>query len=259
MRRLSLALVAAALWATPAFATIAVDPTNAAINISCTGTVTTCQTTTAFTAAQSNELLVALAACGQAANTSATVTSLSDNGPGLVWTKRTDQTSGHNYQSVWTAQAVGSFSAKLTANYTGCASGDAIVAIFGVQGAPTSSPWDSNVALPAKSTGSSSVPTTGPISTTNANTLLLSFGNGFANIAAPTGWTHVPGANNINNLAGCCASQGQIDYKIVSSTQSSVTATYGTSETAWLTIGDAIDQAPFTGVHGSLMMLDVGQ
>jgi hypothetical protein len=70
----------------------------------------------------------------------------------------------------------------------------------------------------------------------------------------------VPGAHFLLNSGGANGAKEELDYKIVSSTQSSVTATYGSSQTSWETIGDAIDApAAAPGIPGSLMMLGVGQ
>jgi hypothetical protein len=225
---------------TPQIGNIAIDPTNATVNIGCTGTITSCQTSSAFVAATSNELLIFFAACQL---TTSSVTSVTDNGPGLTWTKRSSKVGGGvnaGYASVWWAKAVGSFNAKVTANYSGCGTANAIVAVFGIENA-AATPWDANVALPATSSGASSNPSTGPISTTLPDVLMISVLHGNANIAAPTGWTHVPGAGNLANFGGCCTDIGQIDYKIVSTIQTSLTVNYGTSTSQWTTIGDAVD------------------
>lgn len=235
---------------------INVDPTNAASNIGCTGTVTSCTTGT-FTAASSGELLVFVAMCGQNGLTSATVTSVTDSGPGLTWTKRSERIQTNDYMSVWYAKAPGAFSATVTANYTGCAPANAVVAVFGVTAYNTATPWDGNVSLPAIQGGTTANPPVGPISTTNTYTMLISVVNGISNVTPPTGWTHVPGAGFLANLGGCCLSEGQIDYQIVSSPQSALTSTYTNAAVpnGWITIGDAIAAAGVPAGGGNKFLL----
>ncbi len=218
-----------------------------AINITCTGNVTSCQTSTSYVSAVSNELLLLFASCG---TTGSSVTGAADNGPGLVWTKRasvsnTGPTAG--YASVWWAQAIGSFSGKVTANYSGCNPGNAIVAVFGVQNAavPPNS-WDINASLPAIATGGATNPVTGPISTTSPDTMLLTFEHGITTgccggPSPPAGWSSFPSIFALANLGGCCVDTASISYKIVTSPQTAVSVTYGAAASnSWGTIGDAV-------------------
>jgi hypothetical protein len=268
MRKLLAALIAAGLWCggtalvlaqQPFFfpiplgkgartqaGTIAIDPTQAAITLNCAGgggSITSCQTTSAYTAATNNEFLIVFASCNIAGSS---VASVSDNGPGLVWTKRASVSAADNagYASVWYAQASGAFTAKATANYSGCSGlSAAIVVLFGIQNVviPPDS-WDVNVSLPALSTGSGLPATTGPISTTVADTLLLSFEHGIGGTTtnAPTGWTAAPISSTLINFSGNTDS-ARIDYRIVSTTQTALNATYtGSGSQNWGTIGDAL-------------------
>lgn len=217
-----------------------------AINIGCTGNVTSCQTTAAYVSAFSNEFLILFASCGTSGSS---VTGASDNGPGLVWTQRASVSNATSagYASVWWAQAVGSFSGKVTATYSGCNPGNAIVAVFGVANvaAPPHS-WDINASLPAITTGSGTNPVTGPISTTLPASMLLSFEHGLVTgccggPSIPAGWTAFPSILALANLGGCCLDLASIAYKLVSTTQTATSATYGATASSWGTIGDALD------------------
>jgi hypothetical protein len=240
-----ISLLFAVLFATPSWAVIAIDPNNAAIDQNTTN-ATSGATSGAFTAANSGELIVVVEACGNG-SAPPTPQAPTDNGPGLTYTMRSSRVSGNYVISVWAGQAPGAFSATVTAHWS-AACGDLCTVVFGVHNNNTSSPWDSNGSLPAYSTGSSSNPTTGPISTTKPNTLLLSAQGVSGYGGTLTGWTHVPNGK-AQNFGGCCVCNNTADYNVVSTTQSGVSATYGTSVGAWITIGDAIDDAsqPATG------------
>ena len=109
---------------------------------------------------------------------------------------------------VWYAISSGTLSSEsITVTQTG--SSTLVINAFGLSGANTSTPWDTNVSLPAFGNTSA----TG--STTNANDLLL-FCERFSTVgpSLPTGFTSIYSSANL-----CTA------YQIVSSTQTSVTVT----------------------------------
>ena len=117
----------------------------------------------------------------------------------------------------------------ITVNFAGTAS-YADVNAFGVSGANTASPFDSNVSVPATPANS-----TGSITTSNANDLIIAgyrFG-GNATPVAGAGWTA------INASGGYYLSE----YQIVSATQAGLVATASTADQSG-GIVDAIAQAP---------------
>lgn len=105
---------------------------------------------------------------------------------------------------------------------------------FGVSGANTSIPFDTNGSIPSNffSGGVSSHTTT--ITTDNANDMLIGAitSNNFGTITPPSGFTNIK-----------TSTTQSADYKIVSSTQSSVGITYSVSSNFNSMIVDAIQQA----------------
>lgn len=176
------------------------------------------------------------------------VSSISDSA-GLTWHKRSSVTmasDGYGVcddQEVWYAISTGALSSDpITAHLTGSVKGGVVLA-FGVKGANTGSPWDTNGALPA--TAQDSAGSGGAakvyVSTTSANTMLLGFaGNDNYNwFVGSGGYGTITSAVNGGNSWGA-----GIAYEIANTPQSSNAITMasgcGCSTAYWSMIGDAI-------------------
>lgn len=194
------------------------------------------------------------------ATNTASVSSVSDTA-GLTWQKRSATTAEFvgGYEpddtEVWWAYAPSPLSSDtITATMSGgevSTDCQGLIA-FGVNGANTSNPWDTNGSLPVDGFTDYGTPTTAsvsPVSTSAANTMLLGFlstPNGLFNgdpaYAAGTGYTRIA----YSDLEACSSSNAQaIEYQVVSSAQSGATTAFSASTPAngWVMIGDAIQAA----------------
>ncbi|HZW55755.1 MAG TPA: hypothetical protein VFF30_05650, partial [Nitrososphaerales archaeon] len=190
--------------------------------------VVTCSTS--LSTSKSPDVIV-VTAVDQASDTINTPTDTA----GLTWTLRKSVVNGGLHSYYWYAIATGSLSSD-SISVTASASCVIALTAFGISGANTASPFDSNSGLPASATGSSTSPSV-TISTSNANDMLLGIpaAVGSATVSAGTGFTQIktstsPGTGD--------------EYEIVSALQSSssVGSTLSASEN-WAMIGDAIVQA----------------
>jgi hypothetical protein len=160
----------------------------------------------------------------------------------LTWTRRATQTalsgSGTGYtQEEWWASSVSAFSAETVA----ISATSQLVAYYGsfsITGADLVAPFDVNGSLPAKNSFNSSVAPSLSVSTTSANTIILGA------LMAPSA-TGNPGSGFTAGPTD--GSSFDTEYKIVSSTQSSLTVNWGSGETnagsRMLMIADAIKEA----------------
>lgn len=159
------------------------------------------------------------------------VTGISDTA-GLSWAKRT-ATSATNGTvgnlEEWYAVSTGILSSD-TISVAWSGGVFSRISAFGINGANTSLPFDSNVSLPAdaSSISGSATSLSNTVSTSNANDMLivaLACGNavncGATSITEPSGFTQVNGYTGSDT-----------GYNIVSAIQSSVTQTY-----SWSTAG----------------------
>ena len=196
--------------------------------------------TTSSMTAQANELVIILITGN---SSSPTVSSVTDSfGTHLTYHQQVAYSSSSAGQCLYVYYAVtgsqtGSFTVTVTmsSNYNYC------VQAFGITGANTATPFDTNGNLPAKNVGtSSSLPTVTGVSTSNANDMILAFegqtssttqtaGSSFT---APAGLLH--NANSLGN---------NVEYQIVSATQSSVSVSFGTSVTPWIMAVDGVQRA----------------
>jgi hypothetical protein len=174
--------------------------------------------------------------------------------PSTAWSKRSQiqmageggTTSGNIDVEVWWAVASSALSSEsITVTLTGTCNDDMALVIFGVSGANTSSPWDSNSSLPAYNTNASSTSkniASTTFSTSNANDILLSIqGVEVGAGATPSGYTEV---NTANNSGGTYGAIIYVAEDIVTATQSSVSQSTTESTDWWGVIADAIQQAP---------------
>jgi hypothetical protein len=190
-------LIFAPIWlwllAAPAWAAIAFD--GSASGKSATATLAT---TGGITTAGTNRIIVALIST---IDSTAAPTVSSISGGSLTW-NHTRYASGSQPigsslfadTEIWWALAPSSLSAAtITATLSGAPSFSGDIAVFGVSGANTSSPFDPNGSLPAAvvSANASAAPSVSGISTTNANALLFAVtqqGNVPKTANPPAGW-----------------------------------------------------------------------
>lgn len=158
--------------------------------------------TLSLTTTQPNDVIVVFTVCGSSGD----ATSISDTA-GLTWTKRTATANfGGSTSGEWYAVSTGVLTADtITVNYS--AAGGGRTEAFGVSGANTSAPFDSNASFPAKTGSGSSVTTlsTGALTTNHANDLLignLSTPSAFGTLTRPTSFTAFQafGANDSSSL-----------------------------------------------------------
>jgi hypothetical protein len=142
-----------------------------------------------------------------------------------------------NLEVWWTTSATALDAQSIKANISGDAN-DALIMVFGVNGADLTSPWDANASLPATATGSSGVPSA-PVSTSAKNTMLIGA------TAIYTGTAQSQGRNFALILA---ETEGELklttEYQIVSTRQND--ASVGSSAdavTAFYVIADALKAA----------------
>ncbi len=149
---------------------------------------------------------------------------------------------------VWWALASSTLSsASITVTLTGSID-DASIVAFGVNGANTSTPWDTNGAIPAyNSNTASQAPSVSGISTSNAADILFGVnGDSVPGAGAPSTETAGSGYTLIQtqvNSGGTGADEVAAEYQLVSSTQAGVSASFGVANTNWTMIGDAIQAA----------------
>ncbi|MGD0644239.1 MAG: hypothetical protein ABSA75_04975 [Candidatus Bathyarchaeia archaeon] len=196
-------------------------------------------TTTSMTA-QANELVI-IVITGN--SSSPAVSSVTDNfGTHLTYHQQVAYSGGGAGQCLYVYYAVtgsqtGSFKVTVTMsiNYTYC------VQAFGITGANTATPFDTNSNLPAKAAGTSlSLPTVTGVSTSNAHDMILAFEGQTNSTTQTSGSSFTAPAgllNNVNSLGN------NVEYQIVSATQSSISVSFGTSVTPWIMTVEGVQRA----------------
>lgn len=198
---------------------LALDGSNSSVGTA-NGTTTLTLTTT-----QSNDVIVAIIAAN-ALGSSVTA-------PGLTFTQRSQ---ANNSGSAWRVTTFYAIAASPLSNVTitlNWSNGNVLTScwVFGVSGANTVTPWDTNGALPAISNSADNV----TYSTTNANDFVITgMTEGNATPSPPSGFTAIAGPNT-SYFSG-------VAYQIVTSTQSGVNVTWSQGGSG-ATMVDAIMQA----------------
>lgn len=148
-----------------------------------------------------------------------------------AFTKRASTGSGANIMEEWYAISPDILTMEIIVA-TCPASGFSAMIGFAVNGAKTSAPFDTNVALP--SIGASDP---GTVSTTAANTMVLgAFRMSTGTPSAGAGFTQIENPASVFML---------VEYQLASSPQSNLSVTVGTGAgTTVSSIGDAIVQGP---------------
>jgi hypothetical protein len=177
-----------------------------------------------------NEIIELGIFTNNAAVTAPTVLTVS--GGGLTWAKRSGATNTNTGQNsrmeVWWAYSATPLAPTSVTITLSATAARWVVMSFGVYFANTTVPWDVNISLPADSeVPAGNTPSCTGLSTTNAHDLLLVFDgarNPGVSTQVPTGFTLITSGNDGFIGAGC-------GYKVVTSVQSNITVTWGTSST----------------------------
>ncbi len=215
------------VWASVSTTSIALDGSTSAATTS--GTITLSLTT-----AKSPDVLYVSTAEGGAVTVS-TVTS----SPSLTWTRRVSLPfSTNRHAETWYAIWSASGAISITVTLAGAASGAAVA--YGISGANTPAPFDTNAAVPSTATGAAGTSASVTISTSNANDMIIgALGvQSTPTLTTGTGYTLVltqsagPGANTV---------EGSDEYQIVSATQTNLAVSYSWSGAQdWGIISDAV-------------------
>jgi hypothetical protein len=201
--------------------------------------------TTSSMKAQANELIIVIITIN---STSRTVTSITDNfTTHLAWHQRVATNNdpyGSNGEGIFEYYAItdsshtGPFKVSVTIS-SGQSSHKMCVQAIGITGANTANPFDTHSGLPYTASGSSGTPTVSGVYTTNANDMLLAF-EGDQGSSAQTAGSGFNATGLVHNVNG----QGNnAEYKIVSSTQSNINVSFGSSVSNWVMIVDAVQRA----------------
>jgi len=178
---------------------------------------------------------------------------------GLSWQRRAQyqwaggRNSNSNTLEIWWAYAPAALTADMiTAHISGGNVDDATILAFGVAGADTTSPFDTNVSLPATATGgasTASTPSVAGASTGATRALVLAVAG-----SPRAGGTSSSSADfttlaNFTNGGGSDWSSQQTEYKLATAPLINATVAFGTSFTIqnWGLIVDAI-KAPAAGI-----------
>lgn len=247
MRRIFSLLLAAVLAALPAYAQIwpvrpvaqlplvgswAIDGTGKAQANTFTGSLTTTLST-----ADTNDLAIIVVSyytsSGLGSFTSSVATS------GLTWALRGTRvldSSGERALEVWYATATSPLSsASLTVSTTGTNPSEVTTYAFGVNNGLGIVPvWDSNASLPVTGKGTSNNPSVSGVSTTGSSDMVLGFvvAAGSSGIAAGSGFTLLSSPFDLPWTA--------VEYKVVTSPQSSISVGFTVFTSAWVLFGDAL-------------------
>lgn len=161
----------------------------------------------------------------------------------LTWTHRDTKTSGSGTSgteiSTWYAIASSPLSSDVV-TVTWSTAFNAAMMVFGISGADTSAPFDSNSAIPATSAGSTTAPSVS-ISTSNANDMILG-------LVAQRGGTTLTVGSGFSEVTPPSGSLADGEYQVVSTTQSGLSVGFSSNHSyAWAMVGDAIVAASSGG------------
>jgi hypothetical protein len=224
---LSAALVLTLLWLPiVAWAAIAIDGTPVDSNINGNNT----SITVTLTTPSSLDIIDIFVTTNGGASGYPGVSSISSSNT-TGWSQRASVTSGSSHVlQEWQGKAAAPLSSEVITINLNLTSTFTTASAIAITGANQTTIFDSNGALPATASSGNVA-----ITTSNANDIVLA-GYAFANNTTPSaggGWTQLLGANYM-----------LVEYQIVSTTQSSLSATIGTGDGDENNgIGDAIMQA----------------
>jgi hypothetical protein len=220
------------VWASVSSASAGLDGSASAINSG--GTISIALTTT-----RTNDVLYVSVVVGQGITVSSVASS-----PSLTWTRRLSvafSTSNNRHLDAW--YAIWSGSGANTITVTLSASANAAAVAFGISGANTVSPFDSNAAIPSSATGTSTSASV-TISTSNPNDFLIGTLGTASNptLTTGTGFTLVLTQSVVGGTGNTHTDSAE--YQSVTTTQSNLAVGYSWSGAQdWAIIGDAIVSA----------------
>lgn len=217
--------------------TLAIDgkATTKNAGVSNNGTSVVTLTTTGAT-----DVIYVVAASGNSAVTGASIA-----GGGLVWTKRVNKGSAAPAIFVfWAVTAAPLSSTAITVTVT-ISSGTATIYLnaFGVSGANTTTPFDTNVGLPVYAGPTSSTTPSASVTTSNGDDMILGAffdSNGAETYTPGTGFSTIQIVTNDNYT----------EQQVVSSLQTALTVGLGNAyspSATWVVVGDAIQAAITSG------------
>lgn len=210
-------------------------------------------TITSFTTTKPGDV-IGLVVCAILAGTAISVSSVSASGT-TGWARRKSTLIGGstgNTVEFWYGTAAATLAAVTVTITLSTTPQGANAVVFGISGANTVSISDSNVALPATGTNtSSSTPTVSGVSTSNANDMII---GAYGKNSTATTQTAGAGFTLIANANSGSVSSASAEYEVVSSTQSSVSVTYGVATTNWAMIVDAVQALSSTGAHNQTIL-----
>ncbi|MGA2683385.1 MAG: PKD domain-containing protein [Candidatus Bathyarchaeia archaeon] len=170
--------------------------------------------------------------------------------------------SGIGYISESYAVVTGSAVTSITVTFSSTLSSTnaASVLVFSITGANTVNPFDpfsTHSGLPYSASSSSGTPSIGSISTSNGHELIIGLEGDRSTTAATagTGFTLIEG--QVAGTDGSAAAQDEV----ISSALSGATVSFGSSQSGWAMIVDAVQQAPAPTVivSPSSWTMDMGQ
>jgi hypothetical protein len=186
---------------------------------SCTATLTT---------TQADDIIVIMA-YNEFQNSGAGAAVASVTGAGLTFAQRShSNSSAHGSMEWWWAHAPSPLTAQVFTVAWAAAYDDAIIFAYGINGCGNlAAPFDPNVSLPAIESfpgGGLSNPSLSGVSTTNADTLLLTaIGSVNVSVSAPSGWTGGQQTGNGGGVEGCSMFSA---YNGVTAPQSGITVAW---------------------------------
>ncbi|HMK94827.1 MAG TPA: hypothetical protein VK536_05430, partial [Candidatus Limnocylindrales bacterium] len=195
--------------------------------------------TTSSMTAQTKELIIVVITGNSNIPTVSTITD--SFGTHLTYSSKISYTSASASQCLYVYYAVtGTQTGSFTITVTMSASDNYCVQAFGITGANTATPFDSNSNLPAKASGtSSSLPTVTGVYTSNANDMILAFEGQTSGATQTAGTSFTAPAALLNNANGL---GNNVEYEMVSQTQSNVGVSFGTSVTPWIMAVEAVQR-----------------
>ena len=212
--------------------TFSYDPLAEDGSASCTGSTSATSCNISLTTSNTNDVIIV----GIATPTTGTTFTFSSS-PSITWHARGSLSSTYFIKEEY---AVWSGSGSVTITVTVSATGTGFSAeAFGISGANTASPFDSNAGFTYSNSGTSSVPTINSISSSNANDFFFGLYSSGSNTQT-AGTLNSVSMTLIGNSGG---EDSAAEYLVVSSAQSSVSMTFGTSVGRWLMLADAVVQS----------------
>ncbi len=191
-----------------------------------------------LTTTKTNDLLYVTVTIGGGSTVSSVASS-----PSLTWTRRLSLAfSTNRHLDAWYAVWTGSGTNTITVTLSGASNAAGVA--FGISGANTVSPFDSNAAIPGSATGTAGTSASVSISTSNPSDFLIgALGlQGNPGVMTGTGFTLI--LTQTAGTTGANIQTDSVESQIVTATQSNLAVGYSWSGAEdWAILGDAIVSA----------------